>query len=406
MDNLSLKRFFQNECLPAERKQIVLWLLAPENDFVVRAWMKANWDEISHTEKSSTLDNAEIQQLWLSIQNEIGISENMEPAVATPLFANKQGNLKWKSWYKYAAVAVVIAFSSTLYIFKSNHFSAPTTKITKSHKSNYHNDIKAPQNNTSILVLEGGAKIYLDNVKAGLVATQNKISIIKNKEGEITYQGSATDNLVHNTIMVPKGSKIQKVILSDGSAIFLNAGTSITFPIAFTGKERRVSINGEGYFEVAKNKLKPFYVTHNDVQVKVLGTHFNVTAYSDESNDVKVTLLEGSVRVSKGKQQHLLKPGQVLSINSNKVDVNNDVDTKKMIAWKDEQFYFDGDDIHSIMNQVEMVYNVKVVYEDSIQSSFVAKLSRNESLSSLLQVLELTNVVHFKIDGDIVTVSK
>ncbi len=410
MDNSRLQKFFQNACSPSERKEILQWLLDPKNDFVVRSWMKEHWDEINGLDVISSLDNTEVEQLWMSIQKVIGVELELENQSLTPILS-KTPKPHLKIWQQLKTIGIaaslIFVIGIAYFIYQPKKLNNNTSaEITTNGKSFYHNDINAPKNNTSILVLEGGTKIYLDNVRAGLIATQGNVNITKNKFGEIAYQGLNTNHLIYNTITVPKGSKIQKVLLSDGSAIFLNAGTSFTFPIAFIGNERRVTINGEGYFEIAKNKSKPFYVNHNDVHVKVLGTHFNVNAYSGESNEVKVTLLEGSVEIIKGKQQRLLKPGQTLTLNDSKVDLNDGVDTSKTTAWKNEQFYFDGDDIHTIMSQVEKVYNVNVVYNDAINYSFVAKLSRNESLSTILQVLELTNVVHFKIEGNKVIVSK
>ncbi len=404
MDNNRLKKFFLNECSPAERKQIVVWLLAPENDFVVRNWMKMNWEEINNSDIKSTLDNVEVQELWLSIQQEINQGTSNESDSVSSVHNINQSINKRQQMMKYVvAAAVVILMLGTYFFYQTNKRTNDSNIIL--YKSKYKNDVKAPESNKSSIILAGGTKIFLNNITEGLVVTQNKMSVIKDRNGLISYIGTETDTLIYNTLSVPYGSKLQKILLSDGSFVWLNAGSSITFPISFIGKERKVSINGEAYFEVSKNKLKPFYVTHNDLIVKVLGTHFNVNAYSEE-NTVKVTLLEGSVHVYKGLEKQILTPGQQVAIKAKKFDLSNDVDLKKVTAWKDEQFYFNGDDIATIMKEVEKVYNVKVIYKDTIDFSFVAKISRHENLSELLQVLELTDVVHFKIEGNNVIVSK
>ena len=406
MDNNRLIKFFLNECSPAERKEIVLWLLAPENDFVVRNWMKENLEEINNSDIKSTLDNTEIKELWLSIQQEINNGTSVESDTVSPKHSITSSIYSRQLLAKYAvAAAIILVIVSTFYFYRVNLYSTGNSSVTVLDKSKYLNDIKSPNSSISTLILEGGTKIFLDNEKGGLIATQNNISIIKDKEGQISYQGNVTDKLIYNTISVPKGSKLQKILMSDGTSVWLNAGTSITFPISFIGNERRVSMDGEVYFEVAKNRLKPFYVTHNDVTVKVLGTHFNVNAYNNEKV-VKVTLLEGLVHVFKGQEKQILNPGQQVAINAEKFDLSDDVDLKKVTAWKNEQFYFNGDDIITIMKEVEMVYNVKVIFKDKINFSFVAKISRNENLSELLRVLELTDVVHFKIEGNNVIVSK
>ncbi len=404
MDNNRLKKFFLNECSLTERKDIVKWLLAPENDFVVRSWMKENWDEINNSDIKSTLDNVEIHELWLSIQQEINlVTTNESDSDSSVQNINQSINIRQRLMKYVVAAALILLMVGTYLFYQTNKPINDRNVIL--NKSKYKNDVKAPETNKSSILLAGGTKIFLNNITEGLVATQNKMSVIKDKNGLISYVGTETDTLIYNTLSVPYGSKLQKILLSDGSFVWLNAGSSITFPISFIGKERKVSINGEAYFEVSKNKLKPFYVSHNDLMVKVLGTHFNVNAYS-EDNIVKVTLLEGSVHVYKGQEKQILTPGQQVAIKAKKFDLSNDVDLKKVTAWKDEQFYFNGDDIATIMKEVEKVYNVKVIYKDSIDFSFVAKISRHENLSELLQVLELTDVVHFKIEGNNVIVSK
>jgi len=405
MDNKRLKKFFLNECSPTERKEIVEWLLAPENDFVVRSWMKENWDNINNSDIKSTLDNSEIQELWMSIQEEISAGTINDTNSDSQIQVTNKTIYFGHRLLKYTVAAAVFLLMVGGYLFYQINKPLKNNIAVVLSKSKYKNDVKAPESNKSTILLAGGTKIFLNNISEGLVATQNKMSVIKDKSGQISYIGNEINSLIYNTLSVPYGSKLQKVLLSDGTNVWLNAGSSITFPISFIGNERRLSINGEAYFEVSKNKMKPFFVTHNDVTVKVLGTHFNVNAYANESV-VKVTLLEGSVHVFKGKEKQILIPGQQVAIKAEKFDLSNDVDLKKVTAWKNEQFYFNGDDIVTIMKEVEKVYNVKVIYKDNIDFSFVAKISRHENLSELLQVLELTDVVHFKIEGNNVIVSK
>jgi ferric-dicitrate binding protein FerR (iron transport regulator) len=194
-------------------------------------------------------------------------------------------------------------------------------------------------------------------------------------------------------------------VLADGSLVWLNASSSITYPTAFVGQERRVSITGEAYFEVSENKDMPFLVEHNQLLVKVLGTHFNVNAYENEASN-KVTLLSGLVDVGNGKITRRLIPGQQASISKTAFSVNENIDTDEVMAWKNGQFYFGGSDIKSIMNQIERYYDVEVEFRDDVPYRFVAKISRDVNVSAFLQKLELTNLIHFKIEGKKIIVMK
>jgi Fe2+-dicitrate sensor, membrane component len=278
---------------------------------------------------------------------------------------------------------------------------------TAQHKSSpsYQTEIPAPANNRAVLILGDGSTIELDSAGNGMVAQQGSVSINKLGDGEIEYRGATTNIVGNNTISLPKGSKPLKLILADGSRVWLNTASSITYPTAFTGTTRNVTINGEAYFEIKKHAARPFIVHYNGVQVKVLGTHFNVNSYADESAS-KVTLLEGSVQVLAGDKNNVLKPGQQARIDHHAIQVMPEVDLEEVMAWKDGRFYFDGADIKTIMRQVEKWYNVEVEYRADIRDSFVANISREENLSELLKVLQLTNLVHFKVAGNKVIVMK
>jgi ferric-dicitrate binding protein FerR (iron transport regulator) len=196
--------------------------------------------------------------------------------------------------------------------------------------------------------------------------------------------------------------------LSDGSRVWLNAGSSITYPVAFVGNERKVQINGEGYFEVAHNADKPFVVSKGDVSVTVLGTHFNVNAYDDES-DVRVTLLEGSVevksKVGSGKSK-VIKPGEQAKVISNgQLTISKDVDLDEVMAWKNQQFIFERLDLASIMRQLSRWYDIEVNYEGKMPSNkFSGIISRTRNISAVLEMLKGTGDLQFKVDGKIVTV--
>jgi ferric-dicitrate binding protein FerR (iron transport regulator) len=216
------------------------------------------------------------------------------------------------------------------------------------------------------------------------------------------YDGTKASNqgslISYNTLSTPRGGQYQ-LVLPDGSKVWLNASSSIHFPTAFAGHERNVELTGEAYFEIAKNKQKPFHVNVNGMQVEVLGTHFNVNAYGDEGA-IKTSLLEGSVKIKKGNISGLLKPGQqgVLKKNSTDLEIKN-ADMNEAIAWKNGLFEFDGADIKSIMREIGRWYDVDVVYAGKVPDRrFEGKISRDAQLSDVLKILALSNV-KFSVEG-------
>jgi len=197
-----------------------------------------------------------------------------------------------------------------------------------------------------------------------------------------------------------------QVVLADGTKVWLNALSSIRFPTSFKGSERKVEITGEAYFEVAKNARMPFRVIGGSQTVEVLGTHFNINAYPDESA-VATTLLEGSVKVAMHDgQAKVLKPGeQALIFKENNSFRVKEVDAEDAVAWKNGYFQFNDDDLKTIMNQLSRWYNVEIVYQQAnLDQKFGGTISRSKNLSQVLRILELTGNVRFRVEGRRITV--
>ena len=190
------------------------------------------------------------------------------------------------------------------------------------------------------------------------------------------------------------------MVLADGSKVWLNAASSLRFPAAFTGKERKVELMGEGYFEVAKNASMPFKVEVNGMEVEVLGTHFNINSYNDEPA-IRTTLLEGSVKINKNNTTSLLKPGQQAEVNSaGEVRIINDAGIDEAVAWKNGKFQFDRADIYAVMRQIARWYDVDIEYKGAaIRSHFGGTISRNVNLSQVLNMLHLTGEVKCEVNG-------
>ena len=386
MDINLLNRFLNNDCSDLEKQEVEAWLLNPNNDELISKWMAEHWDKTNAIE-NTTNENLNYTRIRAIIQARIGLHRNSDRKNAKVVILDFIKNNK--SFRYVAAAAIIFSFITNLYFLFSSNRSAERG-ITGTEKRVSPPDIAPPKSTNAMLTL----------------ATEGTVKVAKNELGEIVYMESAkTNSISYNTMSLPKGSKPMRLVLSDGSLVWLNAASSVTFPTAFIGSERKVSITGEAYFEVAHNASKPFYVSHDDITVRVLGTHFNVNTYQDESN-IKVTLLEGSVNVSKGNNSARLKPGEQAVVAKDKIGLITNIDLEEVMAWKNGQFYFKGTELKSIMRQIEKYYNVEVEFKDDINDEFYAKMERNINVSEFLKKLELTNIVHFKIEGNKITVMK
>jgi len=295
-----------------------------------------------------------------------------------------------------AASILGIIILSTFLLLTINRSGQVTKAETSDHK--FKDDV-APGGNKATLTLADGSMIVLDDAKNGTLTQQGASKVIK-LDGKVLYDPASerTKKVVYNTIATPKGGQYQ-LELPDGSLVWLNASSSIHFPTSFTEKERKVEITGEAYFEVAKDASKPFIVAVNSSEVQVLGTHFNVNAYNDEE-EVRTTLLEGSVKFVDGNNTSLLQPGQQSQLTKNgSVKVVSNVDVDEVMAWKNGLFSFENAGIETIMRQLSRWYDVGIEYKGKTDDIFVAEMSRNIKLSDALKALELTGRVKFEIDG-------
>jgi transmembrane sensor len=271
-------------------------------------------------------------------------------------------------------------------------------------------DVQAPEKNRASITLADGRIVYLDSSGNGQLAMVNGVKVSKTGDGKIEYNGQlATGNgqIVYNTLSNPRGSKVIDMTLSDGSRVWLNAGSSITYPVVFVGSERRVNITGEGYFEVSQQSTddgqrKKFIVESGTVEVEVLGTHFNVNAYDDE-REAKVTLLEGSVKVQSSvdsRQSSILKPGeQARATVDGQLAMSKDVDVEQVIAWKNNEFIFEDDDLNSIMRQLSYWYDIDVQFNGGSSTNYSGRITRDASISKVLKMFEKLGYVKFEIEG-------
>jgi transmembrane sensor len=308
-------------------------------------------------------------------------------------------------WKRIAAAGVVLLILSVAgyFILNKNKKLDDIAQTPPASKT----DIAAPTSNKARITLANGTTVSLDSVSSGTLATQGNMKVVKNANGEIVYQSSNNDQpttIAYNTLYNPRGSKAISLTLSDGSQVWLNAESSLKYPTSFTGNERKVEITGEAYFEVAKNTSMPFKLSKGEKEITVLGTHFNVNAYDDEEA-LKVTLLEGSVKVSIGQLSNVIKPGEQAIVTSS-ISVNHSADIEAVMAWKNGLFHFSSATLPEVLHQLSRWYDVDVTYEGAIPSmKFGGEITRNTNLSQVLQILEESKV-HFKIEGKKIVVLK
>ena len=298
-----------------------------------------------------------------------------------------------KRWWKYAVAAIITVLAGI-----SIYYLQVTRKDKTSLSDNQPvqtNDVAAPASTRAFVTLADGSKIVLDSFANGELAKQGNAQLVKLADGTIIYQGTGGEP-VYNTLNNPRGSKVVSLVLADGSTVWLNAASSIRYPVSFSQEERIVEITGEAYFEVTsipgKNMGKiPFIVRKGNLEVKVLGTHFNVNAYDNET-DIKVTLMEGSVQVQPGNisKPEILRPGQQAEIYPDgKLRIVDKADTSRAMAWKNGYFDFNNAGLPVMMRQLERWYDITVNYNGQVPGIvFRGQMDRNVQLKDVIRFLK------------------
>ncbi|WP_316837770.1 FecR family protein [Pedobacter nutrimenti] len=313
---------------------------------------------------------------------------------ALPVHHTDQKSKTRLLWIKYSAAASIILMLSGAYYMLRFKEDKPASQVNQAER--YRNDVK-PGGNKAVLTLANGQVLVLEDTKAGLLANEGKTSIHKTTNGELIYNSDKKSafNVLINKLTTPKGGKYQ-LSLPDGTKVWLNSSSTLTYPTAFVGTFREVQLTGEAYFEVAKNKDHPFKVRSEQQIVEVLGTHFNINNYPSEGR-TRTTLLEGSVKVIWNAKDYMLKPGMQTEIGSEVKILTADRD--QVMAWMNGDFVFKDENIRNIMHQLERWYDIEVVYQGKISDiNFNAEISRSKSLVKVLSMLEKTGSVHFKIE--------
>jgi ferric-dicitrate binding protein FerR (iron transport regulator) len=359
----------------------------PERE-VLNQWYQSEYEETIewHSDQSKDLLKG---RLFLNILN--GIQEEEVEARPARVVTMR------KKWYRVVAVAVVVlaVLAGGYFIYINNQ------QVDNRQSAGVVKDIP-PGGDKAILTLADGKKIVLTDANNGAIASQGEVKVIK-MDGLVSYAAEGhADQVMYNTISTPRSGQYQ-LELADGTKVWLDAESSIRFPNVFKGDERSVELKGQGYFEVAHNAKMPFHVRVDDMDVQVLGTHFNIMAYGNEEA-VKTTLLEGSVRVQTLKgaaQSTLLKPGgQAVLGKDNVLTKVDNANIDQAVAWKNGMFQLEGTSVREVLRQIERWYDVDVIVEGNFgDEELSGEFSRKQYVSQLLKILEEAGVGHFRMEG-------
>jgi len=391
--NQLFQRYYDKTASEAEVQELMQWMADPANEAGLTRLMREGWEGLKPGE--TIIPPAK--------------SEAMLKNILPGSTAYRPSGRIYRLWPRVAAAAIAILLLSGG-AFLLLHKNAATPIAGGRPVKSLENEV-LPGGNKAMLTLANGSTIVLDSAGKGMLAQQGETVVNKTGDGLLAYNaaGAGHEAIGYNTVSTPRGGQYQ-VVLPDGSKVWLNAASSLHFPTAFAGAERNVELTGEAYFEIKKDKDKPFHVKVHDMQVEVLGTHFNVMAY-DEEDSVKTTLVEGRVKVSQGAGMVMLSPSQQASLGKDgrQLVIDKNVNIDKAVAWTNGLFYFENEDIKTIMRQLARWYDVDVMlaYDNAASATlykYSGEISRQVPFSSVLHMLELAGGVSFKIEGNTITV--
>jgi transmembrane sensor len=412
-------QYLAKTCTATEKQELAVMILSSQrdeiiNDFLQQAWDNTGADDDMPEEKATQIIDTILATPDLTLNPSPKERDLEESVVRKMLPPNQVRGRLWRKLAVAASIILMLGVGSYFLFFNKSGKKDDIVKTTEPAK-----DVEAPKVTKAMITLIDGRTVALDSVTSGMLAMQGNVKVVKTVDGEIVYSLdpsiSSGHEIKYNTLNNPRGSIAIDMTLADGSKVWLNAGSSVTFPVVFVGNERKVSITGEAYFEVAHDITKPFFVTKGNLQVQVLGTHFNINAYDDE-DDIKVTLLEGSVKVLRSEVPHsvrndndkgvVIKPGEQARA-ANDIKVMKEVDLEEVMAWKNGRFEFgESTSLDDIMRQVSRWYDVDIEYKENIKQSFGGSISRQVNVSKVLEKFELTGRIHFKIEGRKIVVMK
>jgi len=390
--HILFKKYLDNSCNLEEIQRLMNYFQLDED----RELLKEIVIDVLAVEDESYETNFAIAEVVAKVDKDLfnqihGAADNI------PLEENKT----WKLWLKITAVAAAVVILVTgVYFFNDKmETNKPATNIAAK-------DVK-PGDFGATLTLANGKKISLADASKGEIGRESGIIITKSDDGRLIYEidEKVADPNAVNILSTSRGETYQ-IRLPDGSLVYLNAASSLTYtPSLIENGKRMIRLRGEGYFEVAKDKYHPFIVKTDKEEIEVLGTHFNISSYADDEIE-KTTLLEGSVMLTASGSSRILKPGQQSKLINGKIQIE-ETDTDLAVAWKNNEFVVESERIETIMKMIERWYNVEVIYiGDKTSERFSGSVSRFDNVSKVLQIVESTGAAHFEIKGRKIYVSK
>jgi transmembrane sensor len=386
------RQYIANLCSAEELMELEELLKIRDNESIISGLLENTWDDLDmHTAKD--ISQIQADQVYNSI-----------------IKSRAPEKSPYKFWMIRIAASLLLCLGIGLIIYRSQTPELLQKTAIKTDKPKAEDFM--PGKNKAVLTLSNGNEVVLDDRQNGKIASQGSVIISKLEDGQIAYAATDADPKStsvanqSNTLTIPRGGQYQ-LTLPDGTHVYLNSASSLTYPAKFAGKERRVTLSGEAYFEVAKNPKIPFIINvNNKQQIQVVGTHFNVEAYTDE-RAINTTLLEGSVKILYKNKETLLKPGQV-AINNMGASLNIEpADLDEAIAWKNGLFSFNNENITSVMKKISRWYDVDVVFKGDMQNvNYLGNYSRTKSLANLLKNIQLMEEVNISIAGRRITVTR
>ncbi|WP_447639956.1 MULTISPECIES: FecR domain-containing protein [Chitinophagaceae] len=388
-------RLLFKDCLSDEEKRAMKAYLS-QNDEAASLLEKIYRDDI---EKGASI-NAVVSERMKS-----NVLLHIEEHTSVGRMASFRSFRRWGQIAAIFAVVVSIAGGFFMYSRLEKKKLENTAVTRKKSPVDIH-----PGTIGATLTMADGTVVVLDTTGNGVIANTDGSLIRKTSDGALVYD-SRSDNVGKasvNKLSTPIGRTF-KVVLPDGSLAYLNAGSSLSYPTAFTGKERNVEMNGEVYFEVEHDATKPFKVHvmsggREESVVRVLGTHFNIKSYDGETNS-QTTLCQGSIQWSSANIERILTPGEQLEKNRQTSGIKKHiVDTDEVTAWVNGDFNFHNASVEDIMQQIARWYGVVVMVEgDHSDMHFNGVISRNSSLQKVMKILELGGV-KYQLDGNKITI--
>ncbi|HEY9256539.1 FecR family protein [Chitinophaga sp.] len=392
--------------MPPEQEQITALILkylsgelTVEEQVELDTWLNANEENYALMEefRNEAVVRQELQDIY---HTKTRIWQQLQEYTTT----NVRSVPNYRRIALYAAsICLLVVGAATYFVYR---WRTPVpTEVATTPKA--HIDIPSPATNRAYVTLGNGKRVYIDSLQTGadIIPGSNLAQKLSPDKIEYAYNSrSAAPEL--NTITVPRGSKPLLIALPDGSQVWVNVASTISFQAPFAGKERVVSVSGEAYFEVAAAASQPFIVKSKGQEIKVLGTAFNIKSYEEEST-IKTTLVKGKIQISQhtsGTMKTLTAGQQAISSPDGQLMIDQDADMEEALAWKTNVFQFSNEDLKSIMQQLGRWYDVEIVYRGAVPNRFfTVKISRDKSLTAVLKIMELYGI-NFQLEGKKLTV--